>query len=318
MQFRNIQLPKNLLDRLRLILPGNKFDSVVHTFSIRRATTIRTNILKIKGMDLRRQLIDDGIKLDTVFWYKDAFIVRNKSLKELRSLKYYKDGYFYVQSLSSMIAPLVLDPNRGEKILDIAAAPGSKTTQMASIMRNTGEIIANEPNIVRRQKLAANLIIQGINNTKVISERGEMISSIYSDYFDKALVDAPCSGEGRISKFYRDSYQYWSIRNVHNFSHLQKRLLISALLAVKPGGIVVYSTCTLSPEENEAVVSHVLEKSQGLVKTEPIFVNSFQFAPSFKSWEEKTYHKGVENAVRIYPSNTMEGFFIAKLRKVGR
>lgn len=316
MQFRNIRLPRNLLERLQLLFPGNKFDSVIHTFSVRRQTTIRVNTLKISEHDLRRQLLELGVKADTVFWNKEAFIIKNKSLRELRSLKYYEDGYFYVQSLSSMIPPLILNPKKGEKILDMAAAPGSKTTQMAAIMGNSGEIIANEPNSIRYQKLEANLRIQGITNTKLIRMNGEAIQSLYSDYFDRVLLDAPCSGEGRISIFYKDSYQYWSMRNVTNFSALQKRLLISALLSVKPGGVVIYSTCALSPEENEDVVSSVLEKSQDLVKTVPISVNTFQFSAPVMSWGGKVYHKGIANTVRIYPTNKMEGFFVAKLRKI--
>lgn len=316
MQFRNIVLSKNLIDRLRLILPGNKFDSVIHTFSVRRPTTIRANTLKITGAELRRQLLDLGIKADTVFWNKEAFIIQNKNLRDLQKLKFYEEGYFYVQSLSSMIPPLVLDPIKGGKILDMAAAPGSKTTQMAAMMENSGEIIANEPNTVRMQKLQANLNIQSVTNVKLISQDGGNIYKTYPDYFDKVLVDAPCSGEGRICVYYPDSYRYWSIRNVNNFAALQKRLLISALLSVKPGGVVVYSTCTLEPEENEEVISSILEKSQGLVKTEQISIHSLKFAPPFMSFGDKKFHKEVGNCVRIYPSNIMEGFFIAKLRKI--
>lgn len=316
MQFRNIQLSRNLIDRLRFMLPGNKFDSVIHTFSIRRKTTIRANTLKISGAQLRRQLLDQGIKADTVFWNKEAFIIGNKGLKELRSLKYYEDGYFYVQSLSSMIPPLVLDLKPCEKVLDIAAAPGSKTTQMSALMENRGEIVANEPNSVRMQKLQANLGIQSVTNVKLISQDGANIYKTYPDYFDKVLVDAPCSGEGRICVYYPDSYKYWSQKFVNNFASLQKRLLISALLSVKPGGVVVYSTCTLSLEENEEVVNFILEKSQGLVKTEPISIHSLKFAPPFMNFGDKKFHKEVGNCARIYPSNLMEGFFIAKLRKV--
>ncbi len=298
------------------MLPGNKFDSVIHTFSIRRPTTIRANTLKITGAELRRQLLDMGIKADTVFWNKEAFIIQNRTLRDLQKLKLYEEGYFYVQSLSSMIPPLVLDPIKGEKILDMAAAPGSKTTQMAALMENSGEIIANEPNSVRMQKLQANLHTQNVSNVKLISQDGGNIYKTYPDYFDKVLVDAPCSGEGRICVYYPDSYRYWSIRNVNNFAALQKRLLISALLSVKPGGVVVYSTCTLSPEENEEVISYVLEKSQGFVETEPISVQTLKFAPPFMSFGDKIYHREVTNCVRIYPSNIMVGFFIAKLRKI--
>lgn len=316
MVFKKIKLPQRLLDRLTLILPRKKFEAVLHAYSIKRPTTIRANTLKIHGWELRQRLLDQGIKADTVFWNKEAFIVRNKVLKELRLLKDYQEGYFYVQSLSSMIPPLVLNPKPGEKVLDIAAAPGSKTTQMAAMMENKGEIVANEPNNVRYQKLDHNLKIQGITNTKLISMQGEIISNLYSDYFDKVLVDAPCSGEGRISMHYQDSFGYWSFRNVSNYAHLQKKLLAQALLTVKPGGTVVYSTCTLSPEENEEVVNWILERTEGKVVLENVSVGTLRFSQPVMKWGEKNYLPHVRKTARIIPSDLMEGLFTAKLKRI--
>lgn len=316
MVFKRIRLPQRLLERLAKIFPANKIDSVLHAFSVKRPTTIRANTIKIEGRELRQRLMDQSIKLDTVFWYKDAFIVRNRDLRGIQSLPEYHEGLFYVQSLSSMIPALILDPKPREKILDLAAAPGSKTTQMAAIMENKGEIVANEPNSIRYQILNANLKVQGVKSVKTISMRGEIIRNLYSDYFDKALVDAPCSSDGRISVFYQNSFKHWSYRDVKDYSLLQKKLLISALLSVKPGGTVVYSTCALSPEENEEVISSVLEKSGGLVKTEPVRLNTYQFAPPILNWEGKLYHRGVRNCARVYPSDLMEGFFIAKLKRI--
>lgn len=316
MVFKRIKLQQRLLDRLELLLPQEKFDSVLHAFSIKRLTTIRVNTLKIKSWELRRKLLDQGIKVDTVFWYKEALIVRNKDLPQLRELEEYKNGLFYVQSLSSMIPPLVLDPKPNEKILDMAAAPGSKTTQLAALMGNTGEIVANEPNMVRLQKLEHNLKLQGVTNTKLISMHGELITNLYTDYFDKVMVDAPCSGEGRICMYYQDSFKYWSYSNISNYASLQKKLLISALLAVKPGGTVVYSTCTLAPEENEEVVDWILRKTEGKVKVEDFSANGFRFYPAVRKWEEKEYLPQVSLAKRIIPSDLMEGFFVVKLKKL--
>lgn len=316
MVFARSRLPQQLLSRLFLILPKDKYYSVLHAYSLKRPITLRANTLKIKSWELRQRLLNQGIKVDTVFWYKDAFIVRNKTRRELEKTSEYQNGLLYLQSLSSMIPSLVLAPKPGEKILDMAAAPGSKTTQLASLMQNQGELVANEPNTIRFQKLKANIARQGVTNVKLVSIKGENISSIFTDYFDKVLVDAPCSGEGRICFYSEDSYRYWSLKNVFQYAALQKKLLISAFLAVKPGGVVVYSTCTLSPEENEEVISWLLERAEGKIKTEEIYLNGLKFAPSISKWGGKSYHYGVNFARRIIPSDLMEGFFVAKLRKI--
>lgn len=312
---RGVRLPKSLIYRFREILPLNRIESVLHAFTVRRPTTIRANTLKISGHELRRALLAAEVKPDTVFWYRDAFIIRNKTLKYIRTLKYYTDGYLYVQSLASMIPPLILNPKPGEKILDMAAAPGSKTTQMAAMMENKGEIVANDPNPIRAQKLNANLLLQGAGNVKIILGHGEKLFKTYPDYFDKVLVDTPCSGEGRINVFEWESYKYWSYKHLLEYSALQRKLLTSALLCVKKGGTVVYSTCSLSPEENEEVVSSVLEKAGGLVTTENIHLHNFPFEKPLMEYKGQVYHKDVAKSARIYPSNLMEGFYIAVLKR---
>lgn len=312
---RGIRLPKNLIYRFREIVPAHKIESVLHAFTVKRPTTIRANTLKISGHELRRALLEAEVKPDTVFWYRDAFIIRNKTLKYIRTLKHYIEGDLYVQSLASMIPPLILNPKPGEKILDMAAAPGSKTTQMAAIMENKGEIVANDPNPIRAQKLNANLLLQGAENVKIILERGERLFKTYPDYFDKVLLDTPCSGEGRINTFDWESYKYWSYKHLLEYSALQKKLLTSALLCVKKGGSVVYSTCSISPEENEEVVSSVLEKAGGLVTTENIHLHNFPFERPIMKYKGQEYHRDVSRSARIYPSGLMEGFFIAVLKR---
>lgn len=315
---QGFRLPQRLIERIRQIVPGKKTESVLHAFGIKRPTTIRANTLKISGLDLMRQFRAIGIKLDTVFWYKDAFVVRNRTLRELRELKYYKEGYFYVQSLSSMIPAIVLHPKPQETILDLCAAPGSKTTQIAAMMENKGKIIANEPNPIRWQKLNANLLKQGVSNTEIISMHGEDIHKKYEDCFDRALVDAPCSGEGIIHTFDVDTYRGWGLGKIERYVQIQKKLLIAALLSVKKGGVVVYSTCTLEPEENEGVVDWILEKAKGFVKLEQVFIGdnvSYEGDCGFGQWGDVQYSRELSKTVRIWPGKLMEGFFVAKIRK---
>lgn len=315
MKQQRIRLPQNLIQRLSEILPYNRLEATIHVFSNKRPTTIRANTLKISGADLRRQLLELGIKADTVFWNRDAFIIGNRTLRDIESLDLYKKGFLYVQTLSSMIPAMILDPKPGEKILDMAAAPGSKTTQMAALMRNTGAIIANEPNHIRLQKLFTNLNIQGITNVELVSCAGEDIYKSYPDSFDKVLVDAPCSGEGRMCVYYPDSFRYWSMKNVLNYSKLQKRLLISALQSVKPGGRVVYSTCTLAPEENEETINFILDKAKDFVTLEEIMIKDFPFSQPKSEWNGIRFSPKINKVVRILPTTTMEGFFIASIKR---
>ncbi len=323
MNKRQGELPRLFKEHLQKITL-DKYNSVLHSFSVRRPTTIRANALRISGPELLRDLRDLGVKLDTVNWCREAFIVKNKSLKDLtrlrasfaevateaeqgfggqRGINFYEEGYFYVQSLSSMIPAVVLDPKPGEKILDLCAAPGSKTTQMAAMMENAGEIVANEPNPIRAQKLNANLLKQGVTNTTIICVKGEALSVKHDNYFDKVLVDVPCSGEGRIHTYDPETFRGWSLGKIERCAIIQKELLVAAVLAVKKGGIIVYSTCTLEPEENERVVEKVLQKAGGYLTLEEIKIGGLGGVEGYKGM------------LKVWPDKIMEGFFVAKMRK---
>jgi NOL1/NOP2/sun family putative RNA methylase len=370
-------LPKEFIYRLKEVLTTPDFNSSLHAFTLKRPTTFRANTLKISARDLRNIMFENGIKLENVPWYKDAFIVKNRTLRELIDLEIsaqgrnfinlqvtgpvvkefqnslqvardkvnlnhkvvdarsrygeadfgkpsftppvinlYKEGYLYVQSLSSMIPPLVLDPKKDEKILDIAAAPGSKTTQMATMMGNTGEILGNDTSPIRRLKLQANLKIQGATNTYTSGFAAQMIWEKFPEFFDKVLCDVPCSMEGRFATYEPKSYLGWSVKKVKNLSKLQKWMLRSAVSAAKEGGRIVYSTCTISPEENEEVIDWILDKEKGNIILEKISVTGLRFSEGITEWEGAKYNPEVLKCARIIPSDTMEGFFIASIRKI--
>ena len=168
-------------------------------------------------------------------------------------------GKYYIQSLSSMIPPFVLSPSPGEIVLDLCAAPGSKTTQLAAMMNNTGTLIANEPNLQRVKALIYNLDRLGFVNLAVIKEKGELLSKFYENYFDKILVDAPCSALGIIQKKGEVS-NWWNLNQAEKIAELQFRLLLSAVKMAKVGAEIVYSTCTLTLEENEVILNKILKK----------------------------------------------------------
>ncbi|MDR3626844.1 MAG: RsmB/NOP family class I SAM-dependent RNA methyltransferase, partial [Ignavibacteriaceae bacterium] len=168
-------------------------------------------------------------------------------------------GEYYIQGLSSMIPPLILEPRENETVLDLCAAPGSKTTEIAAMMNNKGTLVANEVSLNRVKMLVYNIDRMNIMNAGVMSSKGEWLSKIYESYFDKVLVDAPCSGLGIIQKKEEIS-NWWSKDIAERLGDLQLRLLIAAIKMVKTGGTIVYSTCTLTPEENEFIIDKVLTK----------------------------------------------------------
>jgi 16S rRNA (cytosine1407-C5)-methyltransferase len=309
-------LPQEFLKRLDRIVSSSEKISVLEQYSVAKPTTLRANTLKITPEKLKEELDKIGIGVRAVSWSNNAFIIQSLNNIRLTDLDLYKNGFFYIQSLSSMVPPLVLAPQKGEKILDICAAPGSKTTQMAAEMQNTGEIIANDNSRIRSYKLSANLKIQGVTNTKVIVSAGQSLWQQYPEYFDKSLVDVPCSMEGRFDCSDKKTYEQWSVKKIKELVSRQRFLLRSAISATKVGGVIVYSTCTLAPEENESIIDWILGKEKNKVITEDFKVEDLDTKPPLFSWNGKTYNIGITHTARILPNPLMEGFYIAKLRKI--
>ena len=308
-------LPQVFLDRLAQIIPPDQLDAVRQSF-VRRPTTFRVNTLKSNREMLLAKLSEQGFQVEPVDWYGDAFILRNQSKQELIDTPAYQNGEMYVQGLSSMVPPLVLDLKPGEKIGDIAAAPGSKTTQMAALMNNTGEIVANDRSKIRLFKLVANLKLQGVTNVRTSLAEGEALWKRFPEYFDKTLVDVPCSLEGRFDVKNPKSYRDWSLKKVQILSAHQQHLLRSAVSATKPGGVIVYSTCTLSPEENEKVIDWLLDKEPSVGEIEAVNLPLPGLQPGITNWGRTDFAPEIRQTLRVIPSETMEGFYIAKLRKL--
>jgi len=312
----SVPLPDEFRNRLSKLVPPENHGDIFASFSLTRPTTFRVNTLKSDRAILRSQLEHQGFVLADVAWYADAFMLQNKSLRELTETRQYQEGHLYVQSLSSMLPPLILDPQPGDRVLDITAAPGSKTTQMAALMENKGEITANDASRIRIYRLEANLKMQGATIARITHDDARGLWQKHPEYFDKTLVDVPCSMEGRFMTSDPKSYKDWSVKKVHELSRLQRWILRSAVSATKPGGTIVYSTCTLSPEENEEVLDWLITKEKGNVQLETIHLDALASHPAVQSWEGKSFEPSVSLSARIYPSPVMEGFFIAKLKKL--
>ena len=238
---------------------------------------------------------------------KDENEVIGKTLEHLL-------GLYYVQGLSSMLPPIVLAPSSDDIVLDLCSAPGSKTTQMAEMMNNDGTLVVNEIEIDRIKSLVFNLDRMSIVNTGIIHSKGEILSKYYYNHFDKILVDAPCSGLGIIQKKEEVS-SWWNINRVERLQELQMRLLISAIKMVKVGGEIVYSTCTLSVEENEMVIDKILTKYPVEIEEINLPVPTH---PAFTSYNGTEFNESLRKAIRILPWEiNSDGFFLVKLRKTG-
>lgn len=223
-------------------------------------------------------------------------------------------GFYYIQSLSSMMPPIVLNPDENDIVLDLCGAPGSKSTQLAELMNNSGTLIINEIDNERLKSLVFNLERMNVINASIIHSKGEVLSRVYHNHFSKVLVDAPCSGLGIIQKKGEVS-NWWSLDHVERLQQLQLRLLIAAIKMAKVGGEIVYSTCTLSVEENELVIDKILEKYPVELLEIDLPVPSRQ---AFTEYDGKQLNPQLKNAIRILPWEIeSDGFFLVKIKKVG-
>lgn len=222
-------------------------------------------------------------------------------------------GKFYIQGLSSMIPPLILNPQENEKVLDLCSAPGSKTTELGELMNNRGILIANEVQLDRVKMLVYNIDRMNIINAGAVQYKGEWLSKIYSEYFDKILIDAPCSGLGIIQKK-GEINNWWSLERTRGLGELQTKLLVAGIKMLKTGGELVYSTCTLSVEENELVLNKILKKYPVEVLESELPVKSHE---AFTSYKDEELNPALSKASRILPWEVnSDGFFIIKLRKI--
>ncbi len=238
------------------------------------------------------------------------WLFRAESISELRSGPCYYLGLTYPQALSSALPVLALDVSPGQAVLDMCAAPGGKTTHMAQIMGDTGVILANDRKYGRLTGLMSNVKRLGITNTVVSNGRGEFLSP--ASRFDRVLVDAPCSGEGRY-RIYTDGMLSHRRKGSTDLTAIQKGLLLKGFDLLKKGGILVYSTCTLNPAENEEVVNHLLKKrSAELEQWKPCLPGH----EGLSHWHGKDYHVHIARCRRFYPHEIDSvGFFVAKIRK---
>lgn len=262
---------------------------------VKKKTTFRVNNLKSNKEEIESILNSNNIKYSKVDFYDDAFILETDI--DLRELDIYKEGKIYVQSLSSMLPPLFFDYKQNDSIIDMAAAPGGKTSEIASITNDTVLITAVEKNKLRGEKLIYNLDKQGLKHYSIIFEDATKLNEFMK--FNKVLLDAPCSGSGTIIK-----EQLNSITEdlVNRSSNIQKELLDKAINLVNVGDEIIYSTCSIFKVENEEVINKYIQ--EGRIEVIPINT-SIETLPST-----------IEGVLTIKPTELYEGFFISKLKKI--
>ena len=292
-----IEIPKFFKTMLLEQYEEDTVNMIIQGLHEKKIVTLRVNTIKSNKDEVKQELSKENINFKDVNWYKDALIIENVREEQIQKLEIYKQGKIYLQSLSSMIPPIILDPKPGENILDMAAAPGGKTTQMAAISDNKAFITACERNKIRGEKLKYNLQKQGIASVNVMLEDARNLSDFFS--FDKILLDAPCSGSGTDNVFKKN----FTKELIQKSSKTQEILLKKALKILKPGGEIIYSTCSILQTENEQILEKLLKNTNA------------KLVPVKLSEEILCLPSKIKEVAVIAPNEMFEGFFVAKIVK---
>ena len=307
----HIEFKERFIERYEKLTNFKEFKKYSLSF-LRRS--IRVNTLKISIDELKKRL-EKNWNLQQIPWCKEGFYIEHikKERRDIGNLIEHPLGYFYTQEAASMIPPIVLEPKENDIVLDMAASPGSKTTQLASIMKNKGLLIANDYTTKRIKPLSLNIQRCGITNCIITLMQGQWFKKSNIE-FDKILVDAPCSGTGTIRKSLK-TLRIWNPNMVKRLSITQKQLIETAFNILKQNGTLVYSTCSLEPEENEAVVDFLLNKYEN-AELEEIRLSNIKRSEPILEFENNKYNGEIKKCLRIWPQdNDTEGFFVAKIIK---
>ena len=297
-------IPEFLTEKLEAQYGNEIKDQIIDGYSKQRKVTFRVNTIKSSKEKVEEILKSQNIEFEKVSWSEDAFIIKNVREDEIQKLDIYQNGEIYLQSLSSMLPPIVLKPEEGKDILDMAAAPGGKTTQMAALSNNKAHITACEMNNIRAERLKYNIEKQGASCVYVMQKDSRQIDDFFS--FDQILLDSPCSGSGTLYSQNENTEKYFTPKLIEKSTKSQLTLLRKALKILKSGCEMVYSTCSILQEENENIIKKVL--SENKVEIVPI---------EFEGMEElPVLPVTLEGTLCVAPNELYEGFYIAKIRKI--
>lgn len=277
---------------------------IIEGFQTKRKTTLRINTIKSNIEEIKKELEKEKIEYETIKWSKEALIIKNADEKTIQEMEIYKNGKIYLQSLSSMLPPIILEPKEGTDILDMAAAPGGKTTQIAALTNNKAHITACEKNKIRAERLKYNVDKQGATCVFIMPKDSRFIDDFFS--FDQILLDAPCSGSGTLDYNDANVEKYFTEQLIERSSKTQKTLLSKAIKLLKPGHEMVYSTCSILDCENEDVVSSVIKN--GNIEIVPINFEGMEKLPILPT--------KISGTLCVKPTELYEGFFVAKIKRL--
>ena len=298
-----MNLPDFFIDMLKKQYDENTIKSILNGYSVNRFVTVRVNTLKTTVNEILENFKQSGIDYDSVKWSNTALIIKNINEKYLEELNLYKEGKIYLQSLSSMLPPIILNPQEHTDILDMAAAPGGKTTQIAALTNNHSRITACEMNHIRAERLKYNINKQGASCVYIMQTDSRKIDDFFS--FDQILLDAPCSGSGTLKQKDENLYNTFTKKLIDKSISSQTQLLKKALKILKPGHEMVYSTCSILSCENEDILSQTLKETNAQIV--PIKLEGIENIPLLPT--------KIPGTLCICPNELYEGFFVAKIRK---
>lgn len=299
------QLPDFFVKKLEQQYGNELCEKIKESFEKTRFTTFRVNTLKSNNEEIEKALKDKSVEFKKASISDNAYIVKNANEAKIQELEAFKEGKIYLQSLSSMLPPIILEPKENSDILDMAAAPGGKTTQMAAISNNKSHITACERNAIRAEKLKYNIEKQGASCVFCMVKDSREIDDFFS--FDQILLDAPCSGSGTLDLQNEKLNKYFTETLIEKSVKTQKQLLKKAIKILKKGSEMVYSTCSILQEENEEVIQSILKT--GKVEIVPIEIEKLGNLPVLPT--------SIKGTLCLMPNEYFEGFFVAKLKKKG-
>lgn len=279
-------------------------EKIFDGYQVTRKTTFRVNTLKSNAEEVEKTLNEIKYAYEKFDEIENAYVLKDATEKDLEQLSIYEDGKIYVQSLSSMLPPIILNPRKNADILDMAAAPGGKTTELAALTQNQANITACEMNNIRAKKLKYNVEKQGASSVYIMQKDARQIDDFFK--FDQILLDAPCSGSGTLNFNDKNIEKYFTNALIEKSTKLQLSLLKKAVSILKSGEELVYSTCSILNEENENILEEILKNKN--LKIVPIEIEKKSRIPLLPT--------KIPGTICVLPDQFFEGFFVAKIRKI--
>ena len=302
-----MSLPEHLVSLLADQYAEPDIERILEGYRAQRNVTLRANTLSSSKDEVANELDGAGIAWSGVDWYADAFVIENARERQIWDLPIYEEGKVYLQSLSSMLPPIVLEARANEDVLDMCAAPGGKTSQIAALTGNRAHLTACEMHAPRADKLEYNLAKLGARNVVVMRTDARRMDEFFR--FDRILVDAPCSGSGTLKLDNPNGLARFTPKLIEKSKKSQRALLSKALTLMKAGSTLVYSTCSILEEENESIVRDCLSKSrrQGTFELKPLTFAGMEAIPTLPST--------LDEALVVCPTELYEGFFMVRIER---